>query len=586
MIQLLSQGAVALVLLYGGALALILGLVLLVLYRRMMGRLMRGVPSVEPGDDREDGPRRSPSSRLAYTVETSKQAPAKLGPGSAAGVDPELGCAAVYVAAGIAFGLVATVLLFAFSGTEFLPLRTAVVAWAYAWPMVLTLNLLWGPDRRRQLATVVGYAGVVALFCLWSLATDSTPLQRGPVTFPAFASPALLWALYAAPSAFLLLFLNRAVRAIGPVLLIFAAFVFLGRHIAIVLLGSSTGLQAWSWVRASLDVGVDTSWLAVMGAGLAAGGYFGWLAVGRLAEAYAARRFSDQMLIVDTIWLLQTLMLCSSLALERGAWGIAGLLAFAAYKAVTVVGFRRRSAKLDSQPLRLLLLRVFGFGRRSSRLMDLIAARWRYIGSIGLIAAPDVAARTIEPGKLLAFVRGRLRQLFVHDRGELAERLAAMHDRRDLDGRFRVNELFCAGDIWRSAVQALMADAHVVVMDLRSFGHQNQGCAFELQTLLDVVPLERLVLLVDGTTELPFLKQVLDTRWQELRVELAERSGRRAHGAPDSGQRLECLDYPRVHANGSRHPSAGVGSVAGRGVRPRPTEPGSRSPGRCRRSAP
>ena len=64
-----------------------------------------------------------------------------------------------------------------------------------------------------------------------------------------------------------------------------------------------------------------------------------------------------------------------------------------------------------------------------------------------------------------------------------------------------------------------MTDAHVVVMDVRSFGPQHQGCVFELQTLLDTVPLERLVLLVNKGTELEFLKQVLDARWQELQID-------------------------------------------------------------------
>jgi hypothetical protein len=522
MIQLLSQGAVLLVLLYAGALALVLGVLLLVLYRRTVGRLMRSVASAAgPGGEREGGggARRVPAARLTCAVESAEPAPAKLPPGSAMPVDAALRGAAIHAAAGAAFGLVATALLFTFSGTGFLPLRTASVAWAYAWPTVLALNLLWGPDRRRQLATVVGYAGVLALLCLWSVFTDSLPTRIGPVAFPAFANPALIWAIYAAPSAFLLLFLNRTVRAIGPLLLIFAALVFLGRHVALVALGTPIGQQAAYWAFTSTGIGAESLWLAVSGAGLAVGAGLGWLTIDRLAGDYAARRFSEQMLIVDTIWLLQALVLCSGLVFERGPLGMAGLLAFAAYKAVTVVGFRRLSAGLDPKPSRLLLLRVFGFGRRSSRLMDLIAARWRYVGSIDLIAAPDLAARTIEPGKLLAFVRGRLGRLFVRDQGELARRLAAIDDRRDPDGRFRVNELFCAGDVWRSAVQALMADAHLVVMDLRGFGRQHQGCVFELQALLDVVPLERLVLVVDGTTELAFLEQVLDARWRELRVD-------------------------------------------------------------------
>jgi hypothetical protein len=225
------------------------------------------------------------------------------------------------------------------------------------------------------------------------------------------------------------------------------------------------------------------------------------------------------MLIIDSIWFLQSLMLCSSIGSEAGYWAVAGLAAFAAYKTTTVLGFRFFSSGLERQPQRLLLLRVFGFSRRSSRLMDLVAARWRYIGNIFLIAALDLAGQTIEPGKLLAPLRGRLGRLFVHDRTELGRRLVEMDNRRDPDGRFRIAELFCAGDVWRAAVTSLMADAQVVVMDLRSFGRNNQGCVFELQTLLDTMPLPRLMLLVDRGTQLPFLKQVLDARWQELRID-------------------------------------------------------------------
>jgi hypothetical protein len=105
------------------------------------------------------------------------------------------------------------------------------------------------------------------------------------------------------------------------------------------------------------------------------------------------------------------------------------LVAFVTYKTATVIGFRVFSAKLEQQSLRLLLLRVFGFSRRSSRLMDLIATRWRYSGSISLIAAPDRAARTIEPGKLLALLRGRLGRLFVHDRTELEQRLIEIEEK-------------------------------------------------------------------------------------------------------------------------------------------------------------
>ncbi len=222
--------------------------------------------------------------------------------------------------------------------------------------------------------------------------------------------------------------------------------------------------------------------------------------------------------MLDSVWFGQSLMLCSGLAHEAGAWGAAGLLPFALYKLTTTLGLRRLARARSEPPLRLLLLRVFGFGRRSSRLFDLIASRWRYLGAIRLIAAPDLATRTIDPGKFFTFVRGRLSRLFIRNDAELVERLARTDERRDPDGRFRVAEFFCSGDIWRDAVRKLMGDSHLVAMDLRNFGPEHRGCAFELQALLDLVPLNRLVLLINAKTDVAFLKQALDSGWRVLSV--------------------------------------------------------------------
>ena len=517
--QLLNHGSIAAILLLAGMLAFFLGFALLAVYKRTIARHMQRAMASGNGGDQDNCSRRTPPSPLTYNVEHLGRRTHDAPHPAPVSSDPTLLCATIYAAAGLMFGIVATCLLFVVSGIDFLPLRAACVAWAYAWPVVLTLNLLWSSDRRRQLTVVTLYAGVIGLFCVWSVFTDSVPSSIVTVSFPAFANPILLWGIFAVPSLFLLLFLNRTVRAVGPVLLIFGSLVFLGWQIVMVCLGTSLGMQTAQRVFASTNIGAESLLLGVTGTGLAIGAVAGWLVVGWVADAYAARRFSDQILIVDSIWFLQTLMLCSSLAFEAGYWAVAGLIAFSAYKITTVVGFRVFSAGLEKQPQRLLLLRVFGFGRRSSRLMDLIAARWRYIGNICLIAAPDLAARTIEPGKLLALLRGRLGRLFVHNRSELEHRLVEIDDRRDPDGRFRIAELFCAGDVWRAAVTSLMTDAHVVVMDLRSFGRMHQGCVFELQTLLDTVPLEQLILLVNSTTELEFVKQILGARWQELRTD-------------------------------------------------------------------
>ncbi len=181
--------------------------------------------------------------------------------------------------------------MFAVAGIAFLPLRTAATIWAYSWPVVLTLNLIWTGDRRRQFAVIGAYALVIAAFCLWAATTDSEPTQVGAILAPGFLNPAVLWALEAAPSLYLLLFLNRTMRTIGPVLLVFASFVFLGWQIAIGLLGSTIGLQTAQFVLGATHASGLTVFLGAGLLGVAAGVVLGWIAIRLLADAYAARPF-------------------------------------------------------------------------------------------------------------------------------------------------------------------------------------------------------------------------------------------------------------------------------------------------------
>ena len=196
-------------------------------------------------------------------------------------------------------------------------------------------------------------------------------------------------------------------------------------------------------------------------------------------------------MVFDTIWLFQALILCQSLIFEAGWTGWIGLAAFVAYKSVaTVVAWPLASEAARRPAAKLLLLRVSGFRERTERLFDLLATRWRFAGPIQMIAAPDLAARTIDPAEFMDFLSGRLRRRFIIERGDLQQRLAEIDLRPDADGRFRVNEIFCGNDTWQAAVASLMAQSNLVAMDLRGFSPQNRGCVwcvYELQALLDTV---------------------------------------------------------------------------------------------------
>jgi hypothetical protein len=61
-----------------------------------------------------------------------------------------------------------------------------------------------------------------------------------------------------------------------------------------------------------------------------------------------------------------------------------------------------------------------------------------------------------------------------------------------------------------------MAESDLVAMDLRGFSTGNQGCLFELQALIDMVPVARVVLLSDSSTDSRFLRQTLAECWQRM----------------------------------------------------------------------
>jgi len=68
-----------------------------------------------------------------------------------------------------------------------------------------------------------------------------------------------------------------------------------------------------------------------------------------------------------------------------------------------------------------------------------------------MIAAPDVAARTIDPGDYLRWLTGRADELFVTSRADLDARLDALDMTPDPDGRYRINEFCCRDNTWQRA---------------------------------------------------------------------------------------------------------------------------------------
>ena len=63
-----------------------------------------------------------------------------------------------------------------------------------------------------------------------------------------------------------------------------------------------------------------------------------------------------------------------------------------------------------------------------------------------------------------------------------------------------------------------------MLMDLRDFSASNAGCIHELQHLVAYVPLDKCVLVVDKTTDEPFLHRILQQAWEEQPPDSPNRS--------------------------------------------------------------
>jgi hypothetical protein len=397
----------------------------------------------------------------------------------------------VYVAAGVAYGLVAAIVWLQAGQIEFGARRLAIVAVLNAWLVVPTVLAVLAAGRRT---TALVWACYVLLILLLSLGTGV-----GLSILVLFALMVL------GPGVLLLAVSGRNLRAVGPFL-------------AVPVLIAAVGLWVWPWLAlplvnagASVVVGRLAVTVGVLVIALSGLAYLWWG-----AHQYAHKRASDQMLLVSQWWFLATVW-GSMLLLHSGVrWALAFWLAYLAFRLVMALGLRLRRRTLGGAPLRLLLLRVFGAQRRSEELLRRLGASWRHLGPVQMIAGTDLAAAALEPHDFLDSLRGRLSRQFVAGADDLQRRLTQLDLLPDPDGRYRVNELFCHDDTWRPTAQALVHRSDYILLDLRGFTVARRGATYEITQLVELVPLRQVLVLTDETTDHTFLQDVLDTAWRSI----------------------------------------------------------------------
>lgn len=236
---------------------------------------------------------------------------------------------------------------------------------------------------------------------------------------------------------------------------------------------------------------------------------FGWYMIKLFKLLYLKKYINDIQFNADIIIILFNISYSIFISFNSFEYGLLSLLSFPIYKFTGFVLFhllKYTSNRGSSQ--QLLLLRVFALGKDSRDLFDQVLKYWRYAGSLHLITGPDLATSTIDPHEIISFITGNLKNSFCEDEESITSNIAKADLLSDQDGTYRVNEYFCRENNWKTVLYRLLEQSNLVLMDLRSFSHQNQGCKYEVEALISFFPITKMVFIVDKNTDLPFTVSV------------------------------------------------------------------------------
>ena len=509
-------GQLILILIVAAILALILSLFLLWRYRRAVLKSMRRRSRADLLDTAgflppTEGPN-PPEGELVFTFAGSQRFDRTIKNNllyRRARWRPWL-AALVYAIAGLCFAAAMATAFLVSSKTPFLPLRFAYLTWANAWPVILSTNLIAATSRHSQLLVLLIY-----LFC--GIVLGAQLLFRSPDLTVAELS--YLWLnANAIPSVLMLFFLNRRIRAVGPLVLLFMIFGAAGATLLTsVIAGNPKLLRAIGELAHSLGLGATGTIWGLHGLGFFVFAIAGWIVVDSLRQMYEKKLISDQSVIIDAIWLLFGIVASMGLVFEGAPWILSGLAAFVIFKIISALGFRLSRLGNPGGGNRLLWLRVFALGRRSENLYKALGKNWRSIGSIQMIAGPDLVTSAVEPHEFLDFIAGKLARRFIDSGQTLDLRISQMDLDADGDGRFRVTEFFCHDDTWKMTLSRLADESDAVLMDLRGFSQQHAGCIFEIHELFNLVALERIVFVIDDSTDQGFMRQTMTHAWRQTK---------------------------------------------------------------------
>lgn len=164
-------------------------------------------------------------------------------------------------------------------------------------------------------------------------------------------------------------------------------------------------------------------------------------------------------------------------------------------------------------PIRLLYLWVFAPPAGRNLMASTLSPAWYVTGSVQFLRGSYLMA---DLGWLPSIVRGRGDRYVTETPEELAAAVRSFQRAPNWTGLYALNSLLCSDSVWQLALDTLLADTDVALMNLCGFSRERRGCAFELDRLVDRLATRRWLLVIDESTDLEYLEEVLRASWDAM----------------------------------------------------------------------
>jgi hypothetical protein len=190
--------------------------------------------------------------------------------------------------------------------------------------------------------------------------------------------------------------------------------------------------------------------------------------------------------------------------------------------------FLRARGRSVSDPLDVLYLRLFDNSAGTERFVSAPFRRYSYVYL--LRSAQQVDADELESVE----ESGRPASIFITTTADLDAALAraprgphqlprqqgiraAWRVLRDHEmGMYPVRALLCHDSFWKAAVDILLARMDYVALDLSGYRPEHAGTRYELQRVIDRVPIDRVALLAEASSDQMFLTAQIESAWSQM----------------------------------------------------------------------